>query len=115
MTAPAVAMELLAAVQAEEAPSHPVVEEATVVAAVDTVVVATVAEEIAVVATVGAEIAAGIVEVAIGAAVAVTEVAVADVLPRRSTRLPVEFPFPMPRSKLSKMLARRLAERLSWR
>jgi len=108
VTAPVVAMGVLAAVQAEEAPSHPVVEEGTEVAAVDIVAAATAAEEIAAVATAaeeivvvaiaGAEIAAGTVEVAIGAEVAVTVVAAADDPPRRSTRLPLEeCPSPIPR------------------
>ncbi|KAH8744218.1 hypothetical protein F5883DRAFT_29779 [Diaporthe sp. PMI_573] len=83
----ALAMELPAAVQAEEAPSHPVVEE-PIVAAADTAAVATVAEEIVVVLTEQAEIAARTVVVVIGAGVAVTEVAAADAHLRGSTHLP---------------------------
>lgn len=83
-----VAMELPAAVQAEEAPSLLVVEEeivaealVTEVAAVDIVGAATVVEEIAAVTA----------EVAIGAEVAVTEVAAAaDGLLHRSTRRRLE-------------------------
>lgn len=108
-------MELPVGVQAEAAPSHLLVEEATVAeapvteaAAVDTVAAAT-AE---------AEIAVATVEVAIGAEVAVTNVAavavVADGHLRRFTRLPLELPpFPMPKSRPSRMLGRRPASRPS--
>lgn len=76
-------MGLLGEVQAEEVPSHPVEEEVIVVVAVDTVEVATVAV---------------IVEVAIEAAAAVTEVAVVDDLLLKSTPLPLEeLPSPMAR------------------
>lgn len=81
-------MELPVAVQAEAAPSHPLVEEATV-AVVDTAAAATAEAEIA-----EAEIAVATVEVVIVAEVAVTEVAevaaVADGHLRRSTRLALE-------------------------
>lgn len=91
-------MGLLGEVQAEEVPSHPVEEEVIVVVAVDTVEVATVAEEIAAVAIAEAEIEAVIVEVAIEAAAAVTEVAVVDDLLLKSTPLPLEeLPSPMAR------------------
>lgn len=106
-----VVMELLAVAQAEEAPSQPAAEEETVaveeetVAAVVTAVAATVAE-IAVVDT---------VEVAIGAEVAVTEVAAAaDGHLRKSTRLPPEeSPSRIPRSRPSRRLAKRPANLLS--
>lgn len=95
---PPVAMELLAAAQAEEAPSRRAVEVTAaeglviVVAVVDTVVVATVAAEIVVVVTAEAEIE--VVAEGIGAEVGA---AAAGRLPR-STPLPLEdSPCPMPR------------------
>lgn len=119
---------LFAGVRAEEAPSHPLaeeatVEEATVEAAVDIAVAATVAVEetaagIAEVAiaegTVEVAIGARSVEVVIGAVVAVIEVAAADGLLHRSTRLALEELLPpTPRSRLSRMLARRPGKRPS--
>lgn len=91
-----VVMELLAVVQAVEAPSRRPGEEVTVAeeAAIEAAAVVTV-----VAGTVAEEIAAPSVEVAIGAEVAVTAVAAAaDAQLRRYTRLPrEESPSPMPR------------------
>lgn len=94
-----VATALVGAVRVEEALSHPAAEEeVTVEAAVDTVV-----EEIVVVGIVGEEIAARFVAAAIGAA--------AEGLPHRSSHLPMEsFPFPMPRLRTSRLLARKPAK-----